>query len=129
MRLNSHYKIEHPELDKALVPLADFDSKQTDSIHFKDSWVRISNLESIEAFREFTHRKKLKDQEKDPYANDNEIDHLIVISKDPNKSFLIRFDDVERLIQKKEMTKGFNTYDFFVPRSIWWRSFLLLTGE
>ena len=108
--------------------IKDFDGRQVMSVHFRDSWVSVECLDNHLKFDEFVTRKAKKDSEKDPFASENKVDHLIIITRDPEVSYLLSHTDARELIKNGNLKKYFSDYDFYLPRSLWWRSFLLLNG-
>lgn len=112
-------------IDK-LISVPDFNSGAYATNFFKHSWVLSSELDDVK-FLDKLETLHLKDKERDPNAFN--MKWLIVYEVRKKETFLISIKNFLELTHEQRIHYFSTEYDFYIPRSIWFRSFALLKLE
>lgn len=105
------------------VNIDDFDPSIFATKYFRESWLTTTHLieEEFIKQKEYMHQKdKLKDSDAD------EIHSLLLFNTRLRTTKLIKIVDFLKLSQEERVLIFKDWYDFYLPRSLWFKSFTAL---
>lgn len=114
------------DLEKVSILVKNFDFNIFSSHYFINSWIKLEDLD-IQPLVKLIDKLHLKDKERDSLAKRSTI--LFVFNVFTKETRIISVSDFKQLplgFKKIVFSKG---YDFYIPRSVWLKSFSLLNGE
>ncbi len=121
----SHIPFNTEHLIEKLNPvnIDDFDPSIFATKYFRESWLTTTHLieEEFIKQKDYMHQKdKLKD------ADADEIHSLLLFNTKLRTTKLIKIVDFLKLSQEERVLIFKDWYDFYLPRSLWFKSFTAL---
>lgn len=122
---NEKIKSTTQSLVAGLNPIAidDFDPSIFATKYFRESWLTTTHLiaEEFNKQKDYMHNKdKLKDEEAE------EIHSLLLFNTKDRSTVLIKIADFLNLTLDERLQIFKDWYDFYLPRSLWFKSFTAL---
>ena len=103
-----------------------FNSSIFSTHYFISSWIKRTDLDNTKLLEKIDHLHN-KDIEKDPNAK--RVNYILCFETKNKKVFLVSLDDFIKLSEDEKVWLFSNWWDFYIPRSIWFKSFCMLNSE
>ncbi len=108
------------------IKIEDFSISIFSSHYFTSSWLKRTDLTSkllVDKIK-YLHTKDL---EKDPQAK--RVDFILCFDIRNKEVYLIHCADFVKLTEDERVSMFADWWDFYIPRSVWFKSFCMLNSE